>query len=62
VAYPKNVQRQYLTCPSEFQNHGQLRLRLVARPDKPVAQLLASLGLALPTSPKIIQNVMEKIA
>ena len=56
------MQRQYLTCPSEFQNHGQLRLRLVARPDKPVAQLLASLGLALPTSPKIIQNVMEKIA
>ena len=43
-------------------NRGQLRLRLVARPDKPVAQLLAHLGLALPTSPKIIQNVVEKIA
>ena len=43
-------------------NRGQLRLRVVARPDKPVAQLLAHLGLALPTSPKIIQNVVEKIA
>ena len=29
---------------------------------KPVAQLLAHPGLALPTSPKIIQNVVEKIA
>jgi hypothetical protein len=35
---------------------------LVARPDKPVAELLAHLGLALPTSPKIIENVVEKIA
>jgi hypothetical protein len=43
-------------------NRGQLRLRLVARPDKPVAQLLAHPGLALPTSPKIIENVVEKIA
>ncbi len=38
-------------------NRGQLRLRVVARPDQPVAQLLAHLGLALPTTPKIIQNV-----
>ena len=43
-------------------NRGQLRLRVVARPDKPVAQLLAHLGLALPNSPKIVQNVVEKIA
>jgi hypothetical protein len=43
-------------------NRGQLRMRLVARPDKPVAELLAHLGLALPTSPKIIENVVEKIA
>ena len=42
-------------------NRGQLRLRVVARPEKPLAQLLAHLGLALPTSPKIIQNVVEKI-
>jgi len=39
-------------------NRGQLRMRLVARPDKPVAELLAHLGLALPTSPKIIENVV----
>jgi len=42
-------------------NRGQLRLRVVARPDKPVAQLLAHLGLQLPNSPKILQNVVEKI-
>jgi hypothetical protein len=42
-------------------NRGQLCLRLAARPDKPGAQLLADLGLALPTSPRIIQNVVEKI-
>ena len=45
-----------------LKSRGQLRLRVVARPDKPVAQLLAHLGLALPNSPKIIQNVVEKIA
>ena len=33
-----------------FKNRGQLRMRLVARPDKPVAELLAYLGLALPSS------------
>ena len=43
-------------------NRVQLRMRLVARPDKPVAELLAHLGLALPTSLQIIQNVVEKIA
>jgi hypothetical protein len=43
-------------------SRGQLRLRVVARPDKPVAHLLAHLGLALRNSPKIIQNAMEKIA
>jgi hypothetical protein len=43
-------------------NRGQLRRRLVARPDKPVPELLAHLGLALPTSPKIIENLVEKIA
>ena len=42
-------------------NRGQLCLRLAARPDKPGAQVLADLGLALPTSPRIIQNVVEKI-
>ena len=40
----------------------QLRLRTVAKPDKPVAELLAHLGLELPTAPKLIQNVVPKIA
>jgi hypothetical protein len=42
-------------------NRCKLRLRVVARPYKPVAQLLAHLGLTLPSSQKIIQNVVEKI-
>jgi transposase len=40
----------------------QLRLRTVAKPDKPVTELLAHLGLELPTAPKLIQNVVPKIA
>jgi len=40
----------------------QLRLRTVAKLDKPVAELLAHLGLELPTAPKLIQNVVPKIA
>ncbi|MBC9888805.1 MAG: IS1634 family transposase [Opitutae bacterium] len=36
----------------------ELRLRVVARPDKSVAQLLAHLGLKLPNVPKIISNVV----
>ena len=38
----------------------ELRLRVVARPDRPVAELLARLGLDLPNAPKILQNVVEK--
>ena len=37
-----------------------LRLRVVARPDAQVAQLLARLGLELPTAPKLIENVVPK--
>jgi len=37
-----------------------LRLRVVARPDRPVAELLHRLGLHLPTAPKYVQNVVEK--
>ena len=43
-------------------NDGHLRTRLVARPDKPVAELLADPGLSLPTSSKIVENVMKEIA
>lgn len=38
----------------------ELRLRVVARPDRPVAELLHRLGLELPNLPKILQNVVEK--
>ena len=40
----------------------ELRLRVVARPDRPVAELLVRLGLELPSTPKIVQNVVEKTA
>lgn len=43
-------------------NAGALRLRVVAKPDRPVAELLAHLGLKLPSVPKRIENVVEKIA
>jgi len=42
------------------QETRELRLRVVARPDRPVAELLIRLGLDLPTTPKIVQNVVEK--
>jgi transposase len=38
----------------------QVRLRVVARPDRPVAELLVRLGLDLPGAPKWVQNVVEK--
>lgn len=39
---------------------SQVRLRVVARPDRPVAELLVRLGLDLPGAPKLVQNVVEK--
>jgi transposase len=38
----------------------EVRLRVVARPDRPVAELLIRLGLELPNVPKLVQNVVEK--
>ena len=40
----------------------EVRLRIVARPDRPVAELLHRLGLELPTAPKAVQKVVEKNA
>jgi len=40
----------------------ELRLRVVAKPEPHVAQLLAHLGLHLHTRGKIVENVVEKIA
>lgn len=40
----------------------ELNLRVVSRPDDQVAQLLARLDLELPTVPKMISNVVSKIA
>jgi len=38
----------------------EVRLRVVSRPDRLVAELLARLGLDLPNAPKMVQNVVEK--
>jgi transposase len=39
---------------------GDIRLRVVARPDKPLAQLLTRLGLSVPNMPKSVENVVPK--
>ena len=44
------------------QSRAELRLRVVAKPEPHVAQLLAHLCLHLPTRSKIVENVVEKIA
>ena len=41
---------------------GDVRVRVVARPEKPLAELLAHLGLELPTTPKNLENVVPKNA
>jgi hypothetical protein len=41
---------------------GEIRLRVVARPEEPLANLLAHLDLQLPRIPKILGNVVPKIA
>lgn len=45
---------------SQREESREVRLRVVARPDRPVAELLVRLGLDLPSAPKIVQNVVEK--
>jgi transposase len=39
----------------------ELRLRIVAKPEKELAQLLAHLGLELPQRPKLVADVVPKI-
>jgi len=41
---------------------GEVRLRVVAKPNKPLAQLLIRLGIDLPNVPKMIENVVPKMA
>ena len=45
---------------SESQEMCEVRLRVVARPDRSMAELLVRLGLELPSAPKRVQNVVEK--
>ena len=48
------------TCDPGTDTMRELRLRIVARPDRAVAELLHRLGLELPSAPRIVQNVVEK--
>ena len=45
---------------TESQETREVRLRVVGRPDRLVAELLVRLGLELPSVPKTVQNVVEK--
>ena len=45
---------------SQSPEQREVRLRVVARPDRPVAELLVRLGLDLPSALKIVQNLVEK--
>jgi transposase len=45
---------------TQSQQTRDVRLRVVARPDPMVAELLVRLGLELPTVPRVVQNVVEK--
>jgi transposase len=45
---------------TQSQQTREVRLRVVARPDRMVAELLVRLGLELPTVPRAVQNVVEK--
>jgi len=42
------------------QNKADVRLRLLAKPEKLAANPLAKMTLRLPTRPKQFQNVVEK--
>lgn len=44
----------------QSQQPREVRLRVVSRPDRLVAELLARLGLDLPRASKLVQNVVEK--
>jgi len=46
--------------PGIEQESREVRLRVVARPDRAVAELLVRLELELPSIPKWVQNVVEK--
>ena len=44
----------------QVKDKAEVRLRLIAKPDKLAADLLARMQLRLPTRPKQVQNVVEK--
>lgn len=49
-----------LPVRSRMASPTEVRLRVVARPEPALAQLLARLGLDLPSVPKVVENVVPK--
>ena len=47
---------------TQSQQTREVRLRVVARPDRAVAELLVRLGLDLPSVPKIVPNELGALA
>ena len=45
-----------------IKDHNLVRLRIVAKPDEQVRVLLYKLGLKIPNRPKVVQNVVYKLA
>ena len=45
--------------PVKPEESHAVRLRVVAHPDRTVAELLVRLGLELPSAPKLVQNLVE---
>ena len=60
VATVRSMDVVFPVKKSEREQTRELRLRVVARPDRAVAELLVRLGLDLPSAPKIVANVVEK--
>ena len=54
------VRMMDVVLPLPVRDQRELNLRVVSKPDEQVAQLLARLGLELPTAPKMISNVVAK--
>jgi hypothetical protein len=59
---PRGATVRSLDVVLPVKDRGDLRLRLVSKPDRPVAELLVRLGVKLPSRPKNFENVVEKMA
>ena len=57
----ENIKSMDVVLPVKNNDEStELKLRIVAKPDRQVAELIAHLGLQIPNTPKIFQNVVTK--